>query len=46
MREVKKMNDHLVYSAILYILWPIGNFVIIFSRFGILNQEKSGNPEI
>jgi hypothetical protein len=40
---------HLEYSTIIwYILWPIGNVVVIwnvFSRFGILCQEKSGNPE-
>jgi hypothetical protein len=32
---------HLVY------LWPFGNVVVIcyiFPRFGILRQEKSGNP--
>jgi hypothetical protein len=29
-------------------LWPFGNLVAkcnIFPRFGILRQEKSGNPE-
>jgi hypothetical protein len=34
-------NDHWVF------LWAFGNFVVIghiFHRFGILNQEKSGNP--
>jgi hypothetical protein len=34
--------------AIWYILWPFGYFVVIwyiFPRFGILCQEKSGNPE-
>jgi hypothetical protein len=39
---------HLVYlTAICYILWPLGIFVVHldkFSRFGILYQEKSGNP--
>jgi hypothetical protein len=30
-------------TAILYILWP---FWYIFSRFGTLYQEKSGNPVI
>jgi hypothetical protein len=36
---------HLVYfTAIWYILWPFGNLLVIFSRFGILCQEKSGNP--
>jgi hypothetical protein len=35
--------DHVVY----FILFPFGNFVVIwyiFPRFGILDQEKSGNP--
>jgi hypothetical protein len=40
--------DHLVYfTAIGNILWPYGIFVVIwyiFSRFGILDKEKSGNP--
>jgi hypothetical protein len=34
-------------SAIWYIVWPIGYLVVfwyIFSRFGILFYEKSGNP--
>jgi hypothetical protein len=34
--------------AILYLLWPFGNFVTIrciFPPFGILSQEKSGIPE-
>jgi hypothetical protein len=39
---------HLEYfTAIWYILWPLGNVVVIwniFPRFGILCQEKSGNP--
>jgi hypothetical protein len=35
------------FMVILYILWPFGNVVVlwyIFPRFGILCQEKSGNP--
>jgi hypothetical protein len=32
--------------AIWYILWPFGNIVVIFHHFGILCQEKSGNPGI
>jgi hypothetical protein len=31
----------------MYIPWPFGNFVAIcylFPRFGVLCQEKSGNP--
>jgi hypothetical protein len=39
---------HLEYfTAIWYILCPFGNVVVIwymFPRFGILCQEKSGNP--
>jgi hypothetical protein len=40
--------------AIWYVLWPFGTFLghlvqfmviwYIFSHFGMLNQEKSGNP--
>jgi Na+/H+-dicarboxylate symporter len=32
----------------IHILWPFGNVVVswyIFPRFGILCQEKSGNPD-
>jgi hypothetical protein len=40
--------DHLVYfTAIGIILYPFGNFcgnLVDFSRFGTLDQEKSGNP--
>jgi hypothetical protein len=31
------------------ILWPLGNIIVIwyiFPRFGILRQEKSGNPAL
>jgi hypothetical protein len=42
--------DHLDYfRAIGNILWPFGIFLVIwfiFSRFGILDQEKSGNPDL
>jgi hypothetical protein len=37
----------LYFTAIWYILWPFGNVVVIwytFPSFGILCQEKSGNP--
>jgi hypothetical protein len=41
---------HLVYfMAIWYILWPFGIFygyLYIFSRFGMLHQEKSGNHDL
>jgi hypothetical protein len=35
------------FTVIWYILWPFCNVVVIwfiFPRFGILCQEKSGNP--
>jgi hypothetical protein len=35
------------FTAIWYILWSFGNVVIIwygFHHFGVLCQEKSGNP--
>jgi hypothetical protein len=35
------------FTVIWYSLWPFGNVVVIwyiFHRFGILCQEKSGNP--
>jgi hypothetical protein len=49
--------DHLVYfTAIGNILWPFGIFCgnleyfvviwYIYPRFGILDQEKSGSPEL
>jgi hypothetical protein len=43
--------DHLVYfRAIGNILWPFvifcGNLEAIFSRFGMLYREKSGNPAL
>jgi hypothetical protein len=49
MKDVGKLYGHLVYfTAIWYILWPFGTFLVIlvyFSRFGMLYQEKSGNPD-
>jgi hypothetical protein len=41
------MNIMEYFTYIWYILWPIGNIVVIwyiFYRFGILCQDKSGNP--
>jgi hypothetical protein len=39
---------HLEYFTVIwYVLWVFGNVVVIwyiFPRFGILCQEKSGNP--
>jgi hypothetical protein len=50
MEDVGICHGHLVYlKAIWYILWPFGIYVghfDIFSRFGMPNQEKSGNPPI
>jgi hypothetical protein len=41
-------NGNLEYfTAVWCILWPVGNVVVIwyiFPLFGILCQEKSGNP--
>jgi hypothetical protein len=51
----RKKNDGIFYdyseyfTVIWYILWPFGNVVVIwyiFPRFGILRQEKSGNPAL
>jgi hypothetical protein len=43
MENLGIFDDHLVYfTAIGNILWPFG--IHIFPRFGILYQEKSGNP--
>jgi hypothetical protein len=48
MENVGLFYAHLEYAmAIWYILWSFGNFVVsgyIFHHFGILCQEKSGNP--
>jgi hypothetical protein len=49
MKNVGIFYAHLEYiMAIWCILWSFGNFVIfgryIFHHFGILCQEKSGNP--
>jgi hypothetical protein len=33
------------FTVIWYILWPFCNVVLIFRHFGILCQEKSGNPD-
>jgi hypothetical protein len=48
MVNVGIFNAHLEYViAIWYILWSFGSFVVIwliFTHFGILCQDKSGNP--
>jgi hypothetical protein len=50
MENIGNFYDHLVYfTAIGNIFWPFGCFVeiwYIFPRFGIFDQEKSGNPGI
>jgi hypothetical protein len=49
MEGVGIFYGHLVYFiARRYILWPFGIFLAIwyiFSRFGMLYKEKSGNPD-
>jgi hypothetical protein len=45
MEDFGIFNGHLVYfTAIWHTLWPLGCLVYFF-RFGILYQEKSGNPD-
>jgi hypothetical protein len=46
--RVLKSKVLVYFMAILYITWPFGNcvaFWYIFSRFGKLHYEISGNPE-
>jgi hypothetical protein len=48
MEDVGIFYSHSVnVPAILHILWPFGIFppvLVHFTRFGMLHQEKSGNP--
>jgi hypothetical protein len=48
MEDVCIFHGHLVHFTVFcYILWTFGivrGNLVIFSRFGILYQEKSGNP--
>jgi hypothetical protein len=48
MEDASIFYDHLVYfMPILYVLWTFGVFYgyfVYFSRFGMLYQEKAGNP--
>jgi hypothetical protein len=48
MEDAGIFYGHLVYfSAIWHILWPFGTCSLVlvhFTRFGMLYQEKSGNP--
>jgi hypothetical protein len=50
MEDVYIFNGHLVnIPAIWHILWPFGIFspvLVHFIRFGVLYQEKSGNPAL
>jgi hypothetical protein len=50
MENIGIFYDHLVYfTAIGNILWHLVYFVVIwyiFPRFGILDQETSGNPDL
>jgi hypothetical protein len=49
MENIGMFYGHVEYIlAIWYIIWPMGNLVVfwyIFSLFGILYHEKSGNPD-
>jgi hypothetical protein len=50
MKNVGIFNCHLEYfKSICYILCPFGSLVVVwhthFPRFGIVCQEKSGNPD-
>jgi hypothetical protein len=48
MEDVRIFNGHLVHFTVFcYIIWTFGvvrGNLVYFSRFGILYQEKSGNP--
>jgi hypothetical protein len=50
MEKLGIFYGHLVYfTAIGNILWPFSIFcgnLVYFPRFGILDQEKSGNPDV
>jgi hypothetical protein len=49
LKDVGLFYGHLVYfTDIWYISWPFGilcDTLVYFSRFGMLYQEKSGNPD-
>jgi hypothetical protein len=49
MKDVGIFYGHLVhFTDFCYILWTFGMVsgnLVYFSRFGILYQEKSGNPD-
>jgi hypothetical protein len=44
---VQFVANYIYFTTIWYILWSFGIFLVFlvhFSRFSILHQEKSGNP--
>jgi hypothetical protein len=48
MENVGVFYCHNEYNTAIPILWPFGSLMVIwyiFPRFGILHQEKSGNPD-
>jgi hypothetical protein len=50
MEDVGMFHGHLVHFTVFcYILWTFGlnrGNLVYFSRFGVLYQEKSGNPDL
>jgi hypothetical protein len=45
MEDVGNFKSHLVYFTVIWsISWPFDSFYV-FSRSGMLYQEKSGNPD-
>jgi hypothetical protein len=50
LEDVGIFYGHLVHFMVFcYILWTLGivpGNLVYFSRFGILYQEKSGNPDV
>jgi hypothetical protein len=50
MENLGILYDHLVYIMVIgIILWPFGIFcgnLVFFPRFGFLEQEKSGIPDL
>jgi hypothetical protein len=46
-KDVGTFYVHLVYfNAISYSLWHFVVILVYFPRFGMLYQEKSGNPDV
>jgi hypothetical protein len=52
MKNIGIFYDHLEYFMVIRytcMLWPLGTFLghlVHLSRFDLLSQEKSGNPDI